>query len=616
MKTLFFTYTELQAFLLYRYKKIDKNNFKKTKTRCIQVDVSTLVDIDGEQVLFISNIDGFVLPNDDVFPQLRTLYGIPAGLLKSNAINHKLESIITPTTYSETDRLFLGLRRAMLYCLTWGIKRFSADVTETFFNKTLKNLPPNTSLLLFEIIASITQESNIPETKPDRVSINDTKFDYQRIWLGKAVGRHLLGGERMNDEQRLWFVNVLDSKQALDQNPFGDTSALLIAYQLTMKLYNEDTLSFERLLYLLNKTVYKNASDKNTIILFALLLQGLLQKQADNYFPVAGASSLFSSLESTAFMIALSKTFSLLNVTGFNEISTALTQPHDNCVNYYKTKNPSIKPLSWWVYGTEEIGHYPEQVPVIQPQKATEFLMEYDKVFSFDVFYSNTLLITDDIDFYTTLQKDATNYLFFDGRILFGQQKQWHTSSMLLTDSEKVTQGFTLNSVTPVLRTSLLPINEPSWVLITADYTLPSTIEALLKRTQKPEQLFVFNFESHEQLNESLFNDKELGFGKKTTGVNNKQAEKTAPTKGQFQAYLERIFPDVPVRIVNKPALATPWEMVNIGINMLQKTPLSQCKIIETRKTGVQKEHYVTILRSFSDIIVYDSEQRYMFMNL
>ena len=60
----------------------------------------------------------------------------------------------------------------------------------------------------------------------------------------------------------------------------------------------------------------------------------------------------------------------------------------------------------------------------------------------------------------------------------------------------------------------------------------------------------------------------------------------------------------------------TPWEMVNLGIGLLQDTKLPNCTIIETRSNGYQPENYITIARCFSDIIIYDEKQRYMFLNL
>lgn len=619
METIYLTYSELQEFLIRRYMIIEKKSLKISKTKNIRLEAQNFVVREKQILLFISQVESIEFPNSETFPQLRTLFGLPAGLLKSREENTELKYGKTALELSKTDNIYLTIRRALLFLIVWGTKNLEIEQVKQFVQNTLPSMTDKQLLLLNEIIDYLSQNSELPEVKPKQESLNDTRFDYQQIWLGKAIGRNLLNGNLMTVEQRKWFLSIFESNHDISTNPFDEVTTLIVAYQFVMKVYNDDRMTFTDLLNEINKTNYKNTHTKNEIILFGLIIIGLLQKIADNYFPVAGASKMFCNLEICAFDAAKFKTFKDVSITGFDEMCSAMLQPVENCVKYYQIKNPNIKSKKWWQYNSEEKGTYPEMLPVIMPKNVIDFLKEYDKVFSFKNFNHKSLIVTSDMNFYNSLL-GADNILYYDGENLKGKVDCWNKEFPLITDNEDVVRDFGLFAKNIVLNKFILPELENNWIVITSDYKLPIQVEGLickLIKKSKPQQVFVFNFETKLRNNPlDLSKQNEIFSENIFTTRNSKKTYKSEKTKGDFQAELELLFGFSNIRIVNKPADSSQWEMVNIGINMLQKTPLCTCSILETRMEGNKMQDYEIILRSFSDIIIYDDLQRYMYMNL
>ena len=221
METIYLTYSELQEFLIRRYMIIENKSLKSTKTKNIRLEAQNLVVREKQNLLFISQVESIEFPNSETFPQLRTLFGLPAGLLKSREESTETKYGKTSLELSKTDNIYLTIRRALLFLIVWGTKKLEIDQVKQFVQNTLPSMTDKQLLLLNEIVDYLSQNSNLPEVKPEQESLNDTRFDYQRIWLGKAIGRNLLNGDLMNVEQRKWFLSIFESNHDISTNPIS-----------------------------------------------------------------------------------------------------------------------------------------------------------------------------------------------------------------------------------------------------------------------------------------------------------------------------------------------------------------------------------------------------------
>lgn len=615
MENIYLTYIELQEFLNSKYRIIEKKDFKKTKTKSIVLSVYELLDFEKSKLLFISQIDKLELPDKEFIPVLRTMYGLPSGILFSRDEPSTKQNKESNYKVDDLTIIYQGLRRSFLYSLVWGVKQLEISQVDNFFSNILSTISESTQNLLNEIVKVLSLQNEIPQIKPSTVSLEDTIEYSQLIWLGKLIGTHLLDGKKMSDTQRNWFQNIFTKEHDIKIAPFLDASSIIIAYQVVMHIYNSDRMDSNSTLDCINSTNYKHSDKKSEIFLYTLFLLGLLNKKADNYFPVAGAAEAFKSLEFNAFKISKTNTFMNLNIDGFSQIQNARLSPIENCVKYYQIKNPDIKGKEWQVYDSTKKLKYPETLLIVKSADIINFLIETGNVISFRNIIEGSLYITDDDVFYS--MREFPNIIYFDGETICSRIESWNIKSRIISDitDEKILKLPFFNNLK--INKNIVDDLKCNWLLLTRDYIIPNKSLALLGNILNkytPEKIIVFNFESNPaKTTGELFDTKNYKISKKISfaAIDSKDLR-----KGEYQAYIERYFKCKNVRIINKPFDGSIWEMVNTGINVLQKTPLHECSIIETRLGDKDHIDYEILVRSFSDVIVYDEDQRYMFMNL
>lgn len=83
-----------------------------------------------------------------------------------------------------------------------------------------------------------------------------------------------------------------------------------------------------------------------------------------------------------------------------------------------------------------------------------------------------------------------------------------------------------------------------------------------------------------------------------------------------LQSELETLFPEKKCRVITKEEKDSKWEMVLLGIGVLKDCSFEESLWLDMRRRSADKLSYEIILRSFHDVIVYDKDQKYMFMNL
>ena len=382
METIYFTYDDLKRFLLSKQMCFTKKYEKQSKQRNIVLLFKELQIIDKQKILFISQLQGISMPNDAFFPQLRTLFGVPAGLLVSRNEVFDYNPKKTKDDLQAFDVLFLAQRRAYLYAAVWGIKTLDISHVEFFFNTYLKKLSPQTVALYCNLLENIAQLQQIPLQKPSIETINDTVLDYQLIWFGKIVGKILLNGNKMTVKQRKWFINITNNDINKGKKLFGDANLLIIAYRLVMMMYNADRMNIATGMQLISTIKDTHPNDKTNILLITLLIIGILDKKADNYFMVAGASQLFASIEKNTFEFMQTHNFESSDFNGFDEVRDAILQKHENCVAYYKMKNPNISNKQFELYHNDKQTKWPDVLPLINPTDIIDFLNKSNKVFS------------------------------------------------------------------------------------------------------------------------------------------------------------------------------------------------------------------------------------------
>lgn len=619
METIYLTYDELQQFLMTRYLVLAKKYEKQSKQRNIIIEYRTLTVVSKQKVILISQLQQISLPNDAFFPQLRSLFGVPAGLLVSRNESFEYKPKAKIEKWQCADIIYLAHRRALLYANAWAVKSLDISRVEYFFNTYFPQLSAPTMQLYSQLLENIAQTQHLPIQKPAVESINDTVYDYQLIWLGKAVGKSLLNGDRMSDQQRDWFINATKKPFSGHHCQFGDADLLILAYQLVMEMYNADKLSFMNCMKASRVMSGISDTDKYCMVLLALLIMGMLDKKADNYFMVAGAAQLFTSIENSAYMFAFVENSSVDALSGFDSVKDAILHKYENCVAYYQMKNPNISSKFWALYGEDNSAHWPDILPIIEPDGIIHFLIENDKVLSIDNFINKALIITSNEQLYQSLS-GANNILFYDGTVLRGSVLHWEKNQTILTDSHDIKTKFSFLSERIIVDDQLLPSLTEEWILITSDYKIPAVSESILTRMlteNMPRAVYVFNFNTKRtELNLTIPKERKGRKSKSKHSDVNTGTDATLFSKSDFQSRLEQLFGAAKVRIISKSAEEEPWEMVTMGINILQKTNLKNCSIIETRFANKMRSDYEIVMRCFSDVIVYDDKQRYMFMNL
>lgn len=622
--TIYISDNEFRDFLQLHYLTVSAKHFKTGKNKNITIELNQLYQQDKKSYLFLSAITNISMPDDSFFPQLRVLYGIPAGIL-----THRNETIKNKKTFakeikvSSEDKLYVFVRRAMLFMQVWSIKNMDASLVKKNVLQLFDNDEKRS--LFIEMLQAIATINDYPQTKPAQTNIDDQLYDYQIIWLGKAIGTKLLNGNRMSEDERLWFISLSENKQAPVPASLSSCETLIAGYTLALKAYNKGHNDVNYILELLNQSIYHNNALRMDIFSAALFFLGLTENKADIYYMTAAAKALFYATEITAFKFAHEPGVAVRDIEGYDEISEAILQPIANCTQYYKTKNPGICHKESYQYTGGE-NAYPAKLPILKPYQVVPFLKEHKLAIGYYKALDENVFITDNFSLYKSLQNKVGNLLYFSqDNKLQGNLSGMFMDTPIITDSTAV-HNFLTNRRIPVTKTNnLFQVDKDEWVVITGNYELNMLQKQLLTMTalaKTPKKIYVFNFyePKHESAITELFDSsyyKMQGKNKKDK-MSKKINTTTEPEKnnGTLQQEMQLLFPNTKVNVLSSPTNEGAWEMVNLGIGLLQQTQLENCILIETREKGNTADNYINIVRCFSDVIVYDDNQRYMFMNL
>jgi len=380
-----------------------------------------------------------------------------------------------------------------------------------------------------------------------------------------------------------------------------------------------------------NKFQFNDASQKYACIISALFFVGVFESKADQYFMAASAAGLFASIERFSFSLVFQSEETNAFDYDYTAIRDAILDPVPNCVEYYKLKNPAIQHADVFKFGMEADVVYPVKVPILRPNQVVEFITQQQSLYPLMDQYQDKLCVTSDMDFYETLRKNKIAAILYqkDGYLL-GQFKIKANAGILAT-SPALQRAISL-FIKPKQAVQSENFNgiAKHWLLVLNEYQLGAFEKYLINRAyiaNKPKSITVFNTATKkvERINDTLFDKNNKGKASGNSGnfgnygksaVAEAMGNEFNNSNASLQNEMEQLSPGVTCRIITKYHTDKPWEMVQLGIGALQNVDFKDCSLLDLRNDKSEKEIYEYILRCFRDVIVYDKNQRYMFMNL
>jgi|GEM_PF-3351134 len=631
METIYLTLSEFEQFLEKRYAIVGKS--KPKSTYLYKIEVERLEKQGRKWLLLTSLVHKITIPDAGRIPVLKTLYGIPPGLIVTEPVDAKRLPAVKAAEMTGGDYLYLYMRRALLFAHVWGIKEFEMSQVKSGIEMLLQ---PGQLSFLRAWVEVLVEQNRFPESKPQKLNIEDTKFDFQFLALGMFLRDHFFPEEgKMDTEHRNWLYGVREAKTDSPPPLFAPIQHLIIGYMIALKASNEGKKNVSFVLQKIAKFSFETPEIKFATIFSALFFMGLFESKADLYFMAASAGTLFSDIESFAYRIAFEGAEGVVFSPDYKQISDAILNPIPNCVKYYQLKNPAISDKSWFEYGSPEEMSYPESVAVLRPNEIGCFLAAHQPVVRFDDLYKDRLCVTDNFYLHQELsrKKYPTVLRTKEGKIFSNINNFKCTLPIVATCAQLgrwIRRVFRQSIHTEEL---VVQTNQKHWILITENYKITHLHLFSLQQlflSVKPDSITVFNFASAAEyrnygVGTSDWTRREEQIppkGKKRQhNLFEREAQATKrPEENDgnpaLQARCEKEFPGTTCRVITKYTTDTPWEMVNLGIGSLQNMNLSDCALFDLRPENYDSRSYEYIIRCFRDVIVYDEKQRYLFMNL
>lgn len=624
MKTIYLNESDFFDFLQNRYLIIAKKHENKTKTKTIWIKYHSLFNTNKSNILFISQIDTVSTPNDAFFPQIMVLYGLPKGLLiHRNEPMKQTKAKLVANKETKEDKFYLMLRRALLFSQVWSVKNINIEDAKSFINNFIdkKSLTPK---LLLKIVEEMVGFNDFPEDKPLKVNIDDTKFKYQMIWLGRFLKSIIFDNIQMDEKSREWFLNCYHANPKKVTAKLKPYQSLIIGYVIALKANNKGKHEFAFLIEKLQESAYYQHPLQKEIVNYALFFVGLFFKKADNYYMSEVASKLFFEIEKCVFVMSKKRTLENINIDeAYKNISDAFLDPVKNCVNYYRLKNPNLVHKSYYEYPKNE-GDYVEMTPVLRPNLVVPFLNEQNKIISFDNLLEKGVFITQNELFFKRFKVLFDNVLYLNNeRKIEGTFRGFSFNDEIISDSQLLIRWLRKIGFKKLVDLqSHLHIDKFEWVVLTSNSQIDAqnqTLLQLLSKTIKPTKLYLFNFiEPQNEPDVDLFSSEDYfskNRNRENWGVmkNNKEQEKN---QAMLQSQVLSMFSNANVSVVSTDVYNEPWEMINLGIGLLRKTSLDNCVLIDARTNKMYARAFEVVARCFSDIIIYDENQKYLFLNL
>lgn len=621
MKTIYLNQTDFDNFIEKKYLSVDAKAAKKGKKTEYEIVYDENIKSEKKEPVFLSNVRRIYVPSAERIPPLKTLYGIPAGLL-STISSVKTDTTLKNPTKKETELstnelLYLSWRRAMLFAAVWTIKNLNPAEVKSAMNNFLS---ADKITLLSTWVSELVHFGRYLELKPQKRSIDDTLYEFQFMGMGAFLRKFFFpSAEKMETDHRNWlYQNLYNAIPANPPHEFKGFDAILGAYLIALKASNANQKNLEFVIEKAARFEFDNNEKKFEIIFAAMFFIGLFESKADQYFFVSGASELFYQIEKLAWGVVNNQIIYPDFDAAFQKISKSQLNPLENAVEYYKIKNPSIADIEPVAFDLNQNSIAQQKINIVKPADAEEFLKRSGQFrLMYEFLYKNTF-ITNDRNLYSLFKlKNLSAILHHKGGII-------ETSAIISPDSGFVAVNQALRRwflkyvrCSPDNFTEITSFVNDKLILITQNYGIGQIEEFVLKNmARNPHKIVVFNFADHLKFS-SPVPTKKAGEQLTFSGSENYTTQQSeVQTNATLQGNIQAIFPTSECRVITKKMTDEPWEMVLLGIGVLRDDNFCEFTIIDLRKDFAEGGAYEIILRCFRDIIVYDEKQRYMFMNL
>ena len=599
---------------------VEKEEIETVKGNC-EISVETYwkpAAFNGEkQVVLYSLVRNITLPNAALYPQLRSLYGVPVGLL---TVADNAQIAKTKSTKVKDDAATQGnmlIRRALLYASVWYLKSLKTFQSEDLYvpGDFVRALLQNPADFLPTIARELLQYPNFPEDKPDKVSLSNTHYDYACLWFAHRIGDHFFGGQKMPQECKDWFIALRSLTLKAEQptpEVFAQNFAAIVAYVVAQKAVSQEDCSAQNILAL--ATPLCADSNKLQMVLFnALFYIGLYHSAADRYYFTSNANALMTVLEKSAYLFAQGINEDLQ--ADWNEAFQRIKsiESKQNCITYYQTKYPALNGRSAYDYELEPRAKKAEEIAMLPPELCDKFMSESGRMIDIPQKIQNDSIFLLDEVFSSEFQKFKFPYISKkgNGKLAIALPNYDPNQPMEIvsmdspTEVSKNLQRFNIDKVTPIVN----PESKVWIVQITSALGLTTFAQSVMIQAYtkaQPELILVVYHCDGQPANSRR---------KKKT-----DEEPATPNYGmmvaQLQRTLESLFPERNIAIIAHHPSQPMWESVRMGELILEQYDFSDISIIELRSSRDRKEHPSLLPRMIRDVIVYDEQQKYLFMNL
>lgn len=566
----------------------------------------------GKDILLYSSIQRITLPDMSFYPQIKSLYGVPAGVLHVRN-NKVVASAEKKARKANRDSRHIMFRRAFLYATAWYTKSlpdFDDEylyVIKDVLNSFLNHKDGFSVTILNELLSS----NYFPEEQPKKVSLSNTHYEFSCLWLAKKIGAFFFNGNKMPDNCREWFIALRDNPTQLPFQtpaPLQDNAVFIMAYVLVLKAIEEENVSVENLKNLASE--FCDGYRRQQIVYTSLLLWGLYHSAADHYYFANIAKPMMTALEKAAFLLSTNCNMDLSSDWDIAFHSLRTIDPKANCVNYYQTKFPSLRGRSWYDFSVERKPKADDELVLLPSNLANEFLSVNRRFFDIEAKTSSSVFLVD----------EAHKAEFEKYKFSYICKKLNGKDDIVLRNfsSKEKLEVVTLSDLKPnqtlfpfPMDYRVCPIVNPAckvWMIqLSEKKGFNSFVQSLLEQAYsfaKPELiLLVYHIDSPKQ--ELL-----------DSTVVEKQSSQTDNQIAVLQRKMELLFPSSKVSILSHDDEQVIWESVTFGEKILEQYNFSDISILEFRSKKSRKEPASFVLRMIRDVLVYDEHLKYLFMNL
>lgn len=586
----------------------EKKNIELKKGDC-EITFEDYWDVGGKDILLYSTIRQITLADMSFYPQLKSLYGVPAGVLttKSNSITSNSDK---KTRKANRDTHHIMIRRALLYATVWYIKSLPSFSDEYLYviKDTVSSLISRRNSFTTTLINELANTTTFPEEKPKKVSLSNTHYEFACLWFAKRIGAYFFNGNKMPDNCREWFISLRDKHETLPSDTpkeFSEDKLSIMAYVLTQKAIAEENISVENLQQIASS--FSEGNHLQQIVFMSLLYLGLYHSAADHYYFANNANVLMTVLEKSAYLLS---TNSEMDLSSEWNIAFDLLQridPKENCVKYYQTRFPALQGRAWFDYTNERRAKSDDELVLLPPDLAADFLQASRKVFDIETKTASSVFLIDE-SFASDFEKYRFSYICKKSIgnpdvVLRNYSPKRKLEVVTMSSISSVKSIFPMaNHVCPIVNTK-----SKVWIIqISERKGFNSFVQSLLCQAYayaKPELILMIYHRDSAPMTASQ-------------GLSEPRNSQADTQVAVLQRKMETLFSSSRISIISHNDQQSMWESVGFGERTLEQYDFDDMSILEFRGKRGQKEHASFILRMIKDVIVYDDQMKYMFMNL